>query len=334
MASLLARLMGRPQSPRLTPGEEAVAGDEETVAAEMVALIRDISLRRSRADGGIVRRFNQAKSQGCFDARFEVGPLPPELAQGIFATPGSHPARVRFANASEDDDREKDLRGCSIIVQGLAGGDEQHFLFNSHPVLFAADPREFLGFIRATAKDQRNWFFFNPLDNHLGALGVLLRARDRPGSLFDIRYWSTTPSRLGDDATVAVKHALVPCSEYRSPEEPGDDPHYLAQRMNEHLAAAPACFDFMVQFQADPQRMPIEDASVVWQESESPLRKVARLVIEAQDWQSAEALAACERITFNPWTGLPAHRPLGGINRVRDRVYREIGEFRNAANAG
>ena len=36
------------------------------------------------------------------------------------------------------------------------------------------------------------------------------------------------------------------------------------------LSESEATFDFMVQFQTDPDRMPIEDASVEWTEQDSP----------------------------------------------------------------
>ena len=332
LVALLLALGGCASRPVLAPGEELVAPDEDAIAAEMVSLIRDITLARSRAEGGPVRRFNQVKTLACLDGTLQVPALPAELAQGVFAEPASFPVTVRLANASEMDDREADLRGFSMVVRGLPGGAEQHFLFNSHPALFAADPEEFLGFIRATADDSRAWWFLNPFDSHLGALMILLRARDTPGSVLDIPYWSTTPSRFGPDAATAVKHAVLPCSAHRAPEEPGDSPDYLRERIGEHLAAGPACFDFAVQFQTDPARMPVEDASVVWPESLSPMRTVARITLAAQPWLTGAGLQACEAMSFNPWTGLDAHRPLGGINRVRDRVYREIAEFRRRAN--
>lgn len=333
VAAVLLALGGCASQPVLAPGEERVAADEAAIATEMVSLIRDITLEQARQSGGPVRRFNQVKTLGCLEARLEVPALPAELAQGVFATPGSYPGTIRFANASEFDDREPDLRGFSIALRGLPGEREQHFLFNSHPALFVADPAEFLGFIRATAEDRRAWFFLNPFDSHLGALLILLRARNTPGSVLDIPYWSTTPSRFGSDPSVAVKHAVLPCSEHRSPESAGDSADFLRDRMAGHLASGPACFDFAVQFQSDPARMPVEDASVIWPESLSPFRRVGRILIERQSWQGDEAMRACEAMSFNPWTGLDAHRPLGGINRVREQVYREIAAFRRRVNA-
>jgi hypothetical protein len=84
----------------------------------------------------------------------------------------------------------------------------------------------------------------------------------------------------------------------------------------------------MVQFQQDAGEMPVEDASVIWDEDDAPYQKVARLTISQQDFSSAAALQNCERQRFNPWQSLEEHRPLGGINRVRRAVYSEAGEFR------
>ena len=88
----------------------------------------------------------------------------------------------------------------------------------------------------------------------------------------------------------------------------------------------------MVQFQRDPSNMPIEDASVVWDEAESPFRSVAKITVQNQPFGTGAAFAACERMSFNPWQSLAAHRPLGGINRVRRAVYAELAAFRQEHN--
>jgi hypothetical protein len=101
--------------------------------------------------------------------------------------------------------------------------------------------------------------------------------------------------------------------------------------MREHLDRVPACFEFMVQFQRDPVSMPIEDASVVWDEVRSPFITLARIRIEAG--ASPEAIDnSCEAMTFNPWQSLAEHRPIGGINRTRRAIYAEIGAFRQREN--
>ena len=79
--------------------------------------------------------------------------------------------------------------------------------------------------------------------------------------------------------------------------------------------------------------MPIEDASVIWDEAVSPFIPVARLTIENQDLSSDQAMSACEHLSFNPWQSLAEHRPLGGINRVRKRIYADLAAFRESANS-
>jgi catalase len=320
----------------LQPGEERMGGDEPQIAAAMIDAIKTISLERYPA--GTMKRFNQAKSLGCLNADFHVPEdQPGVLRQGLFARPGHYPAQIRFANASSEDDRNRDLHGMSIKVSGVAGeplwgeAGSQDFLLNSYPVLFAGTPDEFLAFLQAQ-RDHSMWkFFINPAN--LDSLWILFQAREKITSPLDIGYWSTTPYRFGSDPAVAVKYAVQPCSTLQStlPDAAGAD--YLSRALQQHLAQAPACFDFMVQFQSDPQAMPIEDASVIWDEAAAPLQKVARITIEQQDFAAGQKRAECERLTFNPWQSLAEHRPLGGINRLRKPVYGEIADFRNSQNS-
>ena len=101
--------------------------------------------------------------------------------------------------------------------------------------------------------------------------------------------------------------------------------------MQQQLQAGGACFDFLVQFQTDPDTMPIEDAAVIWDESVSPFIRVARMQINGGATTEATT-SHCESMTFNPWQSLAEHRPLGGINRTRKPIYSEIGQFRQEQN--
>lgn len=318
-------------------GEERISGNEEQISQKMVELIKKIS--EKRFGNGIVQRFNQAKSLGCFDADFHVDEnLPTELRQGLFSQPGPHKAIVRFANASETDDRKKDLRGMSIKVFGVEGkslwGEDgtQDFVMNSYPALFAATPEDFLDFIEATEKDRIWWYFLNPFNMHLKSLWILFKARKKHFDPFALRYWSTTPYRFGLDESVAVKYSVKSCSTNNSSH--ADDLHenHLRDAMEKHLQNAPACFDFMAQIQKDPQSMPIENAQVIWGEDQSPFQKVATLTIPDQEFTSSQSMLACEKLSFNPWQSLAEHQPLGGINRVRKRIYAEMSKYRQRIN--
>ncbi|WP_455210137.1 catalase family protein [Kaarinaea lacus] len=321
----------------LALGEERIASNEAQISQQMVGLIKTISEQRYQS--GKLKRFNQAKSLGCFEADFYVDDnLPDNLRKGLFNQSGMHKAMVRFANASETDDRKKDLRGMSIKVLDVEGkslwGEDgaQDFVLNSYPALFAANPQDFLDFIEATENDRIWWYFLNPLNSHLKSLWVLFKARKKHSNPFALRYWSTTPYRFGLDESAAVKYSVKSCSNNIREQNTRLHENYLRDAMQTYLQNSPACFDFMVQVQKDPRSMPIENAQVIWDENQSPFLKVATLTIANQDFASSQSLEACENLSFNPWQSLVEHQPLGGINRVRKHIYTEMAEYRRRIN--
>lgn len=219
-------------------------------------------------------------------------------------------------------------------VQGekLLGSDStQDFVLNSHPVLFVGKPEDFRDFVDYNVKTSPLLFFFNPFDLHIKELNIVRAGRQHhPGHLV-IPYWSTTPYLFG--AGQAVKYAAKPCNrndDIKAPKNPTDG--YLRTAMRKQLANGSACFDFMVQFQTDAELMPIEDATVEWEESVSPFLRVAQIQIPAQSFESDEQMEFCENLAFNPWRSLTEHRPLGGLNRVRKDLYQTLSDFRHEAN--
>jgi hypothetical protein len=92
-------------------------------------------------------------------------------------------------------------------------------------------------------------------------------------------------------------------------------------------------FDFLVQLQTDPDRMPIENASVRWPEHLSPHVRVAELRLPAQRFDSPAQLAFADNLSFNPWHALPEHRPLGNQNRARKEIYLQLSRARQRMNA-
>ncbi|MDA9983157.1 hypothetical protein N9H39_10635, partial [Gammaproteobacteria bacterium] len=317
-------------------GQERVAENESQIASQMIDAIKSISHQRNPES--TMKRFNQGKSLACLDADFYVlEDLPVKLQHGLFARPGHYTSKIRFAKASNEDDREKDFYGMSIKVSGVHGqplwGESgvQDFVFNSYPALFAANPEQFLDFILATEEDARWKFFVNP--KNWGALLIIIKGREQISSPLDISYWSTTPSRLGKDLTTAVKYSTQPCVDSNSAEIPHDaTSDYLTDAVDKQLQQGAACFDVMVQFQNDAGEMPIEDASVIWSTEQSPFQKVAQIKIKDQAFLTEQAKRDCEQMAFNPWQTLPEHKPIGGINRVRQAVYSEMSRYRQLRN--
>ena len=308
--------------------EETVAPDEAALTAEFIEFLKSVSVKRHPT--GVIPRFNQGRAAGCVSAEFIVpGDLPAELRVGLFVEPGTYPARIRFANATSQSDTERDVRGMSIKVSGVRGGNltpgvsDQDFVLNSHPVMMVGGTKDFLALLRAfEAGGARTAFFFLSRPK---AAAVALASRQQPTSHLEIPYWSTTPYLFG--AGRAVKYIARPASTKTTPLPSPVTGSYLSERLAAHLAHEDAMFDFLVQFQTDSRRMPIEDASVEWRERDSPYRRVARIRIPTQMLHDP-ADTACEEMSFNPWHTLTEHRPLGGFNRARRDIYRAMAEFR------
>lgn len=309
--------------------------DEPQLTEELIRFLKVEQERRYPA--GEMKRFAHPKHLGCADGELVVEQgLPEGLRKGLLASPRRYPAVVRFGNNRAESDAERDLRGASIKVFGTDGPKllddhgAQDFVLISHPVLVAGTTRTFYELLRAVAADRPLAFFLNPLDPHLRELWITLQARQHPTSHLDLRYWSTTPYLLGEGQ--AVKYSLRPCSPERSAMPAKLTENYLVEDLTRRLDTRGACFELMVQRQVDPDRMPIEDASVEWDEELSPFIKVATLQIPRQRIGGEERRSRCEQLSFNPWHTTAEHRPLGSINRARRDVYQALSEMRQHQN--
>ena len=308
---------------------ETVSPDEKAVIAEFIAFLKEASAKRHPT--GTMQRFNQGRDSGCVKAEFTVlDNLPADLRVGLFAEPRTFQSWIRFANASSQSDTRKDVRGMSIRLADVPGRNltpgatTQDFVLNSHPVMVAANTRDFLALLRALEGNTLRRIGY--IVTHPRTVRRGIASRGHPTSHLDIGYWSKTPYLFGDGR--AVKYAVRPCSATRSilPAELTDT--YLRDAMRAHLDRSEACFDFMVQFQTDGQSMPIEDATVEWSEAVSPFRPVARIRIPRQNIAEPGRASQCEESAFNPWHALAEHRPLGSLNRARREIYPAMTEFR------
>src|SRR5262245_49872110 len=309
--------------------EETVRSDEPDVVGAFIEFLKAASIKRHPT--GTMPRFNQGRHAGCVQAEFTVlDNLPTHLRIGLFARSHTYPAWIRFANANSATDREKDVRGMSISLSDVAGENltpgvsNQDFVLNSHPVMVAADTREFLELLRALESGglPRALYFLS----HARSALIGLAARQNPSSHLDIRYWSTTPYLFGPGR--AVKYIAAPTSAHKSTKPATLSDNYLRESLAAHLSRSEASFDFLLQFQADARRTPIEDATVEWRENDSPHVRVARIRIPQQNILDAACMQRCEEVAFNPWHCLAEHRPLGSLNRARREIYAAMAAFR------
>lgn len=327
-------------APKPAHAETLVPQEERYI--EMIAASLRSDIEKAYSPGGTLRDAHP-KNIGCVKAEFIIDPdLRDELRVGLFKEPRTYPAYIRFSNASAKPqaDKVRDIRGMAIKLLGVEGeklleaeklGATQDFLVITVPRFLNRDVVDFYGMLKALDGGPLKMmgFFFNPLDSHLRVLRNLATSLKKHTSLLESRFWSTTPYQFGSKV---VKYSVIPHQEQvtRIPKNPSEN--YLREAMKRYLAERDAGFDFLVQFQTDPRRMPLEDAGVTWDEKESPFIKVATIKIPRQEFDSPERMEFAENLSFTPWHSLAEHRPLGSINRARKVVYEIISNYRHERN--
>ncbi|WP_437529643.1 catalase family protein [Sorangium sp. So ce726] len=324
--------------------EEYPPPGEEDSIRQLTEIIKRGYERAYPAGASPALRGVHPKSHGCVRAHFVVDDgLPGALRHGVFREPRVYPAWVRFSSTSPrvQSDMKRDSRCMAIKlldVQGEKVLDEeksattQDFLMANTDVFFARNVADYAELMSATSTGKPLSFFFSwcPPRLRLRELMNYLAVMRRPvKSPLLTRYWSQTPFRLGERA---MKFSVVPrpCGAPPVEVEPGDDA--LKQAVARQLERGDWMFDFLVQLQTHPTRTPIEDPTIRWSEALSPFYKVATMVIPAQRLDPPGRAEFEENLSFSPWHALPAHRPLGGLNRARRAVYETISKLRHERN--
>ncbi len=343
IVSLLCMLAtGCTHSTGLQLGQEKVPdGEKQTI--ENIKTLLSTQLAK-QYEGKEFLRDTHPKSNGCVKARFTVEQnLPKQYQAGVLQRGQSYPAWMRFSNSAPEVTHDKDLdfRGLGIKLMGVEGkrlpipGDEQHtqdFLFIAFPGFFAGNPQDFFEFFDGEFNGgplaTKGYFLKRPR-----ALKNTLKGRQQFANPLEITWFSVAPFQLGQpntdgSAKMTVKYQVKSCTERQSPlpENPSYD--YLEDAMEKDLAQGDWCLEFSIQPQTDPDTMPIEDTLTVWDEQESPFIKVATIHIPQQTFTSDDQKLFCEDLSFNPWHGLTAHKPLGGINRARRDEMKTISDLR------
>ncbi|WLG46662.1 catalase family protein [Pseudomonas sp. FP1740] len=293
-----------------------------------------------------------AKAHGCVKAEVQVLPdLATALRQGVFSEPGKTwqaTMRLSNGNAYPQFDSIRDARGMAIklfdvpgkqLLSDRQGRSEQDFVMFNHPNFFVSDVAEYRQNVAAQADGKTIMAFFPDWDprtwqvRHLFiALATLSPA---PASPTQTTYFSVSPYKFGE---ANVKFRVIPdpesCPTYTLPTQNQNLPNFLRSALNQQLSTdrVPACFVLQVQRQDTSQYMPIEDTSIEWREQDAPFETVARIKLPAQDFDTPALNLQCDNLSFNPWFGLEAHRPIGGINRLRKAVYEAVSDYRHSRN--
>lgn len=320
----------------------------------------------SVAVSGRAVRDAHAKGYGLVRGEVEIlGGLPSEYAQGIYATPGTHDAVIRFSNGSPFTGADARLgagMGLALKIFDIDG-----------PTLLQDEPD-------ARTFDYTNIngpiFFVNTLGHYLFVQELLLTAKDyfsqgRPGmhrffsdfltgkgtlekeqwawaeliaflklsqaprvNLLLASYWTMAAVRHGD-YVAKVRIAPDPASADAVVQrnlDPTSAEEVVRPALVAELQARPYAFDIQVQLSTDLERMPVEDTTVEWPEQLSPYVTVAKLRIPQQDISAEDNLEMVDTLSFNPWRVTAEHAPLGSIMRARLEVYRHASILRHKLN--
>jgi hypothetical protein len=301
----------------------------------------------------------------CVRAEFEVldiaasvdPALGTRLAKGIFAKPGVYPAVVRFGNADPkiNSDFKPDVRSLSFSVDLTRGEmivagvniDRQDFSLQNAPPLPINDARAFLAVMKVlTASNPAAGLWSLSFKDKLRSLRAIflaqLQSRQKIQAYQKLRYWSNVPFSHGQKDV--AQYSAIPCVSNLAHPLQKDNPKALQDEMLRHVMEDDkmSSFDFTVQL-LDPQKMTywgkkhganfwIENASVVWKESEAPFYKIGRLTLTPRSqFDRAESDATYFDVTGH---STPESRPVGSINRARCRAEAASKEARWRASEG
>ncbi|MCX4216879.1 MULTISPECIES: catalase family protein [unclassified Pseudomonas] len=294
-----------------------------------------------------------AKAHGCVKADVQVLPdLAQELRQGVFSEPGKlwkATMRLSNGNAYPQFDSIRDARGMAIKLLDVPGKSlladrqelhEQDFVMFSHPNFFVSNVAEYRQNVAAQADGKRVMAFFpgwDPRSWQIRHLFIALATLSPPPeSPTRTTYFSVSPYKFGEaNAKFRVMPDPERCPAYTLPKQNQDLPNFLRSALNQQLSTdrMPACFVLQIQRQDANKFMPIEDTSIEWREQDSPFQTVARITLPPQDFDTPALNLQCDNLSFNPWFGIEAHRPIGGINRLRKAVYEAVSDYRHSRNS-
>ena len=330
---------------------ESVPPNESTEILETAELTLKLMRRRYPKSVGI-RRGVHPKDHGCLRAVFHVHDnLDQDLRVGVFAEPGhKYDAWVRFSNAAAvigpdvvpnlEESKRNGSRGMAIKLMGVEGpvliehqgADTQDFLMINSPAFAFANVFDYLALTKGLLAHQDDTIkAFGALQAAIagtpaglarlqrsGMLVAQIQARSISNPLRE-RYFSGAPFLFGDDRVMHYSARPTDESPWPMPPHPSDT--YLRESLSKQISENPVEFEFLVQVRGANEPLEIEDATAEWKEADTPFRSVARITIPVQEPDTGGSRKICEELFFTPWHSLPAHQPLGGINRLRNDVY-------------
>ncbi|MCE4227018.1 catalase family protein, partial [Methylobacterium sp. C25] len=262
--------------------EKPAADEQETIDGIIKGMTQQSETVEAREHHAV--RASHAKSSACVTGELTIAAgLPPELAQGLFATHGTHPVAVRFAQGPGETlgDRVSTHRGMSIKVFDVPGEklpghtvDTQDFVLATGTTFPSGTAAGFLrdgtvigkatglpeGAKSAVSSTMRN---LNKVLHAFGTESALADFFGHPYShpLAD-SYFSQAPVRYGDYVAklgvVPVAQAQLALADWRL--DPHEDENGFRHATAAFFQENEVVYELKAQLWADAEKQLIEDA--------------------------------------------------------------------------
>ena len=242
----------------LKPAEERIDPDEEESLDSIIDLMAD--QMRGHFKPGCYERGGNTKTHGIVRATVTIrSDLPEHCRKGIFATPKSYPAYVRYSGPGPDipaDIRDVGFASMAVKLMDVPGKkimDEekftQDFITICTPTFVTPNTRENAKLQYWSLVDMPVYYFLNPKDLHLLDFFMQSLWNETQYNPLGQRYWSCVPYLLG--AGQAMMYSFVPKTKVdtKIPGLPFGSPpfNYLRENMIKTLSGKDVEFDLMIQ---------------------------------------------------------------------------------------
>lgn len=341
-----------------SPAIEQPQPNEQQLVDETVAAMKQMAQQQFDHHRHASRDAH-AKSHAIVKGELHIpANLPPHLAQGLFALPGTYPVIIRISTASGQllPDKVSGFRGFAVKVLNVPGtklGPEdtdaltQDFLLVNHPTIptgniqqyhagimklakVAGAPEELRAVASAVGQGVHKALEAVGVESDLLPLGMDQPQRHILGETFH----SMGAFRYGD---YVAKISAAPLSDnvraLTGQIQDIDADSKWRDILGDFFRTQGAEYELRAQLCTNFDTMPVEDGSVEWPADQSPFQPIGRIVIAPQEsYSPARRVFGDDVLSFSPFHCLPAHQPLGSINRVRRLAYPSSSRFRHEQN--
>jgi hypothetical protein len=320
----------------LRDGKAVIDCDSDPIASLTAMFVHTVQAGRIAKGQCPALRPVFLKPHGVLRGVFRVRPdLPSDLRVGLFKGT-EYPAWVRFSSDTLPTISDyKTTIGVAIKLFQTPGpklfGEPSDttfdFILQNFDVFFVDTAADMCAFTKAGVVDGN----YGP---YLAAHPVTARLLDEMAkpvaSVLATDYWSCVPFAFGPGRY--VKYKLEQTMDAGAVTGTPSDPTYLSADLGHRLQAMDVRFRFSVQLRTDPASMPLDQATVRWEESASPPVHLADLVLPQQEIAARGQGVYGENLSWNIWRVTEEHKPEGSIAEARRSVYSASAQLRRNVN--